>query len=247
MRTLASGGKLRAFGVDGNSTSDDIIAALRLQAAGSGSTAEEEPDEEVSTAEEEPDEEEPEPTGDNFASLSRSELRTLASGGKLRAFGVDGNSTSDDIIAALRRQAADSGSNAQDRIASLSAQLRDANRRYHIPSGALAEMVANMSDDWASSEDELNFAEESDSEELVSDQLQFAESSAVEHNESGSLEFAESSAIETDSDSDIAVQTTSEKTSSGLEFAESSAVDSDSSKEHGSSSGLGWAESSDYD
>ena len=127
------------------------------------------------------------------------------------------------------------------------APLFTESRQYQIPSGALAEMVANMSDDWASSEDELGFAEESDSEELGSDQLQFAESSAAEHNDSGSLEFAESSAIETDSDNDIALQSTSEKTSSGLEFAESSAVESDSARENGSSSGLGWAESSDYD
>ena len=130
---------------------------------------------------------------------------------------------------------------------SLAEQYGAANRQYQIPSGALAEMVANMSDDWASSEDELNFAEDSESDELGSDQLQFAESSAVEHNESGSLEFAESSAVETDSDAEVAVQSTSEKTSSGLEFAESSAVDSDSARENGSSSGLGWAESSDYD
>jgi hypothetical protein len=130
---------------------------------------------------------------------------------------------------------------------SLTEQYAASNRQYQIPSGALAEMVANMSDDWASSEDELNFAEESESDELGSDQLQFAESSAVEHNESGSLEFADSSAVETDSDAEVAVQSTSEKTSSGLEFAESSAVDSDSARENGSSSGLGWAESSDYD
>jgi len=243
-----------------------------------------------------------------------------------------------------------------------------------VPAGELTAMLANMTDDWASSEDELNFAEESDTEEM-----QFAESSALEHNDSGALEFAESSAFETDSDHDIgsmkpslgldalehndsgalefaessAIETDSEheelsaledngsgalefaessaietdsdhdigsmkpslglgalehndsgaleiaessaiktdsghdigsmkpslgldalehndsgaleiaessaiktdsghdiasmKTSSGLEFAESSAVDSDSAKEHGSSSGLGWAESSDYD
>ncbi|MDA7839131.1 hypothetical protein N9A45_02235, partial [bacterium] len=166
-------------------------------------------------------------------------------------------------------------------------------RQYHVPSGALAEMVANMSDDWASSEDELNFAEESDNEDIGTP-LPFAESTIAEHNDSGSLEFAESSAIETDSDKEVATSektssglefaessaveseeelaatssktsselefaessaveseeelaTTSSKTSSGLEFAESSAVDSDSAKEHGSSSGLGWAESSDYD
>ena len=143
-----------------------------------------------------------------------------------------------------------------------------------VPAGELTAMLANMTDDWASSEDELNFAEESDTEEM-----QFAESSALEHNDSGALEFAESSAFETDSDHDIgsmkpslgldalehndsgaleiaessAIKTdsghdiASMKTSSGLEFAESSAVDSDSAKEHGSSSGLGWAESSDYD
>ena len=124
----------------------------------------------------------------------------------------------------------------------LSALTTDLTSRPYIPSGELTEMVANMTDDWASSEDELNFAEDSEMEES----MQFAESSAVEHTESGSFEFAESSAVETDSDNDVVTSIT-DKTSSGLEFAESSAVDSDSAKEHGSSSGLGWAESSDYD
>ena len=128
-----------------------------------------------------------------------------------------------------------------DRLAAISAKLRQPSK-HHVPAGELTEMLANMTDDWASSEDELNFAEESETEEM-----QFAESSAAEHNDSGSLEFAESSAIETDSDNDFATTSTAEKTSSGLEFAESSAVESDSAKENGSSSGLGWAESSDYD
>ena len=128
-----------------------------------------------------------------------------------------------------------------DRLAAISAELRKPSK-HHVPAGELTEMLANMTDDWASSEDDLNFAEESETEEM-----QFAESSAVEHNDSGALEFAESSAIDTDSDNDFATTSTAEKTSSGLEFAESSAVDSDSAKEHGSSSGLGWAESSDYD
>lgn len=138
-------------------------------------------------------------------------------------------------------------------------------RRYHVPSGALTQMVANMSDDWASSEDELNFAEESDSE--GQQPIHYAQSSLSEQNDSGSLEFAESSAVETDSDREVAGsdktssgldfaessavesedEVSSQKTSSALEFAESSAVESDSAKSHGSSSGLGWAESSDYD
>ena len=45
-------------------------------------------------------------SSDNFASLSRSELRRLARGGKLREFGINLNSSNGDIIAALRRQAA---------------------------------------------------------------------------------------------------------------------------------------------
>ena len=125
---------------------------------------------------------------------------------------------------------------------SLSALTSDLTNRPYIPSGELTEMVANMTDDWASSEDELNFAEDSEVEEPA----EFAASSSANSNESGSLEFAESSAVETDSDNDVLASMTG-KTSSGLEFAESSAVDSDSAKEHGSSSGLGWAESSDYD
>ena len=137
--------------------------------------------------------------------------------------------------------------NAEERkMADLSASMRSSESKF-IPAGELTEMLANMTDDWASSEDELNFAEESESEEMKSDDLSFAESSAVEHNDSGSLEFAESSAIETDSDNDFAVSSSAEKTSSGLDFAESSAVESDSAKEQNSSAGLSWAESSDYD
>ena len=132
------------------------------------------------------------------------------------------------------------------KMAELSASMRSSESKF-IPAGELTEMLANMTDDWASSEDELNFAEESESEEMKSDDLSFAESSAVEHNDSGSLEFAESSAIETDSDNDFAVSSSAEKTSSGLDFAESSAVESDSAKEQNSSAGLSWAESSDYD
>jgi len=143
--------------------------------------------------------------------------------------------------------------------------------------GELTHMLANMSDDWASSDDELNFAEES-SHEMVktssglefaessaaetdsdngemasktgSSDVEFAESSAVEsggesigQKTSSGLEFVESSAMETDSDADNSANLKS----SDLDFAESSAIESDSSKEVSTSSGLVWAESSDYD
>ena len=246
------------------------------------------------------------------------------------------NSSADDLVARIKARRG--GKLAPDMPEPMSAVFDELGHGGAVPAGELTAMLANMTDDWASSEDELNFAEESDTEEM-----QFAESSALEHNDSGALEFAESSAFETDSDHDIgsmkpslgldalehndsgalefaessAIETDSEheelsaledngsgalefaessaietdsdhdigsmkpslgldalehndsgaleiaessaiktdsghdiasmKTSSGLEFAESSAVDSDSAKEHGSSSGLGWAESSDYD
>ena len=108
-----------------------------------------------------------------------------------------------------------------------------------IPSGDLTSMVANMSDDWAESDEELNFAEDSDTGDTGS--MEFAESSQQE--DSGSMEFAESSSLETDSDvPDVAEQSTTN--SSAMEFAESSAVESESDKV---SSEAAFAESSDYD
>ena len=151
-------------------------------------------------------------------------------------------------------------------LRAVSSQLRNNLAPPQVPGGDLTEMVANMTDDWASSDDELNFAEESEplgplttqsatlaSQDIASQGsgLEFAESSAIDTDSetemmqqktSSGLEFAESSAVESGSDMEV-----SAKTSSGLEFAESSAVESDSAKEQGTSSGLGWAESSDYD
>jgi hypothetical protein len=262
--------------VDGNSSADALRFALRQTNAETSGTDDSEPDQQSSGTEASASEEEEEEKGDEYTNLGRNELRSLAKERNINSLNimfkgkkVDGNSSADALRYALRESdnLSDAAKDLEKKIASvrvpgprtrarrevepgevsLTEQYAASNRQYHIPSGALAEMVANMSDDWASSEDELNFAEESESEDISSDQLQFAESSAVEHNESGSLEFAESSAVETDSDAEVAVQSTSEKTSSGLEFAESSAVDSDSARENGSSSGLGWAESSDYD
>jgi hypothetical protein len=108
-----------------------------------------------------------------------------------------------------------------------------------IPSGDLTSMVANMSDDWAESDEELNFAEDSDTGDTGS--MEFAESSQQE--DSGSMEFAESSSLETDSDAELP-RVHSSTHSSALEFAESSAVDSESDKV---SSEAAFAESSDYD
>ena len=139
----------------------------------------------------------------------------------------------------------------------------------HTP-GDLSMMLAEMSDDWATSEDELNFAEESDSELKSSSGVDFAESSAVdsidiaasstssgvdfaESSATSGPDFAESSSAETDDESLIS--------SNALSFAESSATDgavipssdamefaesSDAVSEK-NSSGLDFAESSDYD
>lgn len=111
--------------------------------------------------------------------------------------------------------------------------------------GDLTAMIQNMSDNWVSSDEELDFAEQSENESLefaasssldTDSDMDFAQSS--ERGElnseessldkvvvSSGMEFAESSSAETDSDMEFAE--TSDKTSSGLEFAESSAVDSD--------------------
>jgi len=122
-----------------------------------------------------------------------------------------------------------------------------------IPSGDLTSMVANMSDDWAESDEELNFAEESDtgetgsmefaesSQQEDSGSMEFAESSQQE--DSGSMEFAESSSVETDSDAEPLTMR-SESISSEMEFAESSAIESESDKV---SSEAPFAESSDYE
>lgn len=111
--------------------------------------------------------------------------------------------------------------------------------------GDLTAMIQNMSDNWVSSDEELDFAEQSENDSLefaasssldTDSDMDFAQSSERgELNSEGSsldkvvvssgMEFAESSSAETDSDMEFAE--TSDKTSSGLEFAESSAVDSD--------------------
>ena len=113
--------------------------------------------------------------------------------------------------------------------------------------GELSAMIENMTDDWVSSDEELNFAEQSENESMdfaassaldTDSDLDFAQSSerSVQANSSeeessergktsSGMEFAESSAAESDSDMEFAE--TSDKTSSGLEFAESSAVESD--------------------
>ena len=115
------------------------------------------------------------------------------------------------------------------------------------PPGELSAMIENMTDDWVSSDEELNFAEQSEEDSMdfaasssldTDSDLDFAQSSerSVQANSSeeessergktsSGMEFAESSAAETDSDMEFAE--TSDKTSSGLEFAESSAVESD--------------------
>ena len=116
----------------------------------------------------------------------------------------------------------------------------------------LSHLVAAMSDDWASSEDELNFAEDSEMDSKTSSGLEFAESSAASGAGSSGPEFAESSAAETDSDIEFAESSAVGSSavdigSSALEFAESSAGESDVSKDKNSSSGLDFAESSDYD
>ena len=112
------------------------------------------------------------------------------------------------------------------------------------PPGELSQMVENMTD-WVSSDEELNFAEESEAESMefaasssidTDSDLDFAQSSerSLGANSSGEesservktssgMEFAESSSAETDSDVEFAES--SDKTSSGLEFADSSAVD----------------------
>lgn len=115
------------------------------------------------------------------------------------------------------------------------------------PPGELSAMIENMTDDWVSSDEELNFAEQSEEDSMdfaasssldTDSDLDFAQSSerSVQANSSeeessergktsSGMEFAESSAAETDSDMEFV--DTSDKTSSGLEFAESSAVESD--------------------
>ena len=124
---------------------------------------------------------------------------------------------------------------------------RYSTRLQHTP-GDLSMMLAEMSDDWATSEDELNFAEESDSEFKSSSGVDFAESSAT-----SGPDFAESSSAETDDESLIS--------SNALSFAESSASDgpvipssdamefaesSDAVSEK-KTSDIDFAESSDYD
>ena len=98
-----------------------------------------------------------------------------------------------------------------------------------VPPGELSEMLSNMTDDWASSDEELNFAVDSENEEM-----DFAASSAVDTDDSD-LDFAESSDKKNSSGLEFAE---SSHTSSGLEFAASSAVDSDKSEDFAVSSSV---------
>ena len=114
--------------------------------------------------------------------------------------------------------------------------------------GDLSAMIQNMTDDWISSDEELDFAEQSENElsfaassSLDTDSdMDFAQSSeraglSGEESSAGSekgksssgMEFAESSAAETDSDMEFAESSDKISSTSGMEFAESSAVDSD--------------------
>ena len=139
--------------------------------------------------------------------------------------------------------------------------------------GELSAMIQNMTDDWISSDEELDFAEQSENEfpfaassSLDTDSdMEFAQSSEKgESSEKGKtssgMEFAESSAAETDSDMEFAESsekgessTGSEKgkTSSGMSFPCSSAAETDSDMEFAessdkisSASGMEFAESS---
>jgi len=98
-----------------------------------------------------------------------------------------------------------------------------------VPPGELSEMLNNMTDDWASSDEELNFAVDSENEDM-----EFAASSAVDTDDSD-LDFAESSDKKTYSGLEFAE---SSHTSSGIEFAASSAVDSEKSENFAASSAI---------
>ena len=98
---------------------------------------------------------------------------------------------------------------------------------HSIPSGELTAMLTNMSSDWATSEDELNFAEDS-ANEFDEESLAFAEFSSG-HDTNG-LAFAEASSGH--DTSEMVFAESSDKMSSTLEFAESSdfATTSDSDR-----------------
>ena len=119
------------------------------------------------------------------------------------------------------------------------------------PSGELSEMLQNMTDDWVSSDEELNFAVESENEDL-----EFAASSAIDTDDSdmdfaevivktksaqsSGVEFAQSSGVEFAQSSDVEFAQSSGvefAQSSDVEFAASSAIDTDSDMEFATSSG----------
>lgn len=183
-------------------------------------------------------------------------LQKSISGLKEAKYLVKNNPSKADILLALRKRniankfgsAAAAGSADEEKEFESEDELDLAIAALDVPqpSGELTSMVANMSDDWAESDEELNFAEDSDSGSVKS--MEFAESSAIEQtaDDSGGLEFAESSAIEATDESDAEqVQKASDSSNlSGMDFAESSAVESESDKV---SSEAAFAESSDYD
>jgi hypothetical protein len=94
-----------------------------------------------------------------------------------------------------------------------------------VPSGELTAMLTNMSSDWATSDDELNFAEDS-ANEFEEEAMVFAETSSG--HDTNEMVFAETSSGH--DTNEMVFAGSSESMSSALEFAESSdfAMTSDS-------------------
>jgi len=90
LRELAGKGKLKQHGVNGNSSSDKIRAALRAPPVAVAEVETTTPPAAAVAA------------VDAYDDLSRGQLRKLAGKGKLKQHGVNGNSSSKAILAALR-------------------------------------------------------------------------------------------------------------------------------------------------
>jgi hypothetical protein len=163
-----------------------------------------------------------------YSALSRKELQAFAKEGKLSEYNVNGKSSNVRIIEALRQRDIDNETNADKET--------NSELQASVPPGELTAMLMNMSDDWAESDEELNFAPSSVDDDMSmlymndfamssgDEGMEFATSSSDEK-----MKFATSSGDEgmkfATSSSDDALKFATSSSDDGLKFADSSSLD----------------------
>jgi len=235
LQELAKEGKLSEYNVNGKSSNVRIIEALRQRDIDNETNADKETEEASNQTEsEEEDENVLEESSDeseeeeDYSDLSRKELQELAKEGKLSEYNVNGKSSNVRIIEALRQRDIDNETNADKET--------NSELQASVPPGELTAMLMNMSDDWAESDEELNFAPSSVDDDMSmlymndfamssgDEGMEFATSSSDEK-----MKFATSSGDEgmkfATSSSDDALKFATSSSDDGLKFADSSSLD----------------------